>query len=197
MSIEKIKFTLKGISALIMCKDTLVDPFDPVTKDYKKLTSIRGKNRTEKVELELQRKGWEAMLYWDEKLGAYVPMEAILRSIEGGARKTKNGAMIREATFFDADRVPLKYEGPKKKDELYEGGFIYRRSVVQGQSRVMKTRPKFPTPWTLSFELSYDPDAAKRDQIIAAAEMAGKYCGLLDVRPALGGCFGRFEVQAA
>ena len=196
MSIDKIKFTFTGISALMMCRDTLVDVLHPLTIAHKKLTSIKGKNRTEKVEAQLQRSGWEAMLYWDEKLGPYVPMEAIRKCIEAGARRTKNGAMIREATFFDVDMVALKYKGPRDRDGMYDAGYLDRRSVVQGQSRVMKTRPKFAAPWSLTFDLALDPDAAKRDEVVAAAETAGKYCGLLDMRPALGGSYGRFMVEA-
>lgn len=188
------QITLKfiGTSPLLQACDRLADPLDPATIRHKELTSKRKK--TEEDHALIARSQWQGLLYWDDELGIYMPTQNIRASIIGGAKLNKLGMQIKRGTIMMEAKVPLDYGKKLTIDQLWEQGYIDRRSVVVSQARVMAYRPKF-AKWSLQATLTYDESTLDENQIIQSAENAGRFIGIGGFRPEKGGTFGRFDVE--
>lgn len=194
MELTKMQVKIQGVSPLVMHNGRLANPADPVVRDIKKITSIRGNKRTEAQELELIRLEWEGGLYIGDN-GAPCVMgtniEAMIQSAAtkvGGATKK----MFQAGVFCLMD-PSLEYEGPKTPKGLWEKGdaFVLTKPARVGQARVMRTRPIFKA-WALSFELEVDTAVVKSLGLVEEAlKVGGMYVGLGDWRPR----YGRFMVK--
>lgn len=188
-----IKFT--GTSPLLMHSDRLANPLDPATKAHSKLTSK--KNKTEDDHYEIARSEWQGGLYFDEKLGPYLPGDNLRSCLVEGAKLNKKGPEVQQGTIMMANKLRLEYPGPRTVEGLWgDSRFRDARSVViSGRSRLMRYRPVFPD-WSVTFTLGYDPEKIDAEKIVFFAENAGRFIGIGDFRPKKGGTFGRFEVEA-
>lgn len=193
---ETVKFKFVGVSGLLMHSSRGVDPLDPGVIEHKKLTSVRKK--TDETHQQIARSEWELGLYFDEKDGPYLPTANLRGVIVEGAKFSKLGSAVKRATIVEDETAPLAYEGPRTIDAMWaKGTFRDVRAVVVGGARVMRCRPIFRAPWSVEFALLFDPEVITREQLIAAAEAGGRLIGLGDFRPANGGPFGRFTVEAS
>lgn len=100
------------------------------------------------------------------------------------------------ASVFDS-RLEFPLERPDgkpitEKEEDWEP--FVKRVVVQRQG-VMRSRGKI-TPWAANVEFEYDDQMIAPELICAVINRAGKYPGVLDYRPGVGGPYGRFHVVA-
>ncbi len=193
---DKITFRFTGNSPLMMHSDRGANPLDPQAKEMKKLTSQRQK--TDDIHEAIARMEWELGMYFDKAShGPYIPTANLRATMVEGAKFNKLGQAMKRATLILVEKAKLEYTGPRTIPDLWDAG-EYRdvRSVVVGTARVMRCRPVFPCPWSVSFELMYDPTVIQRPTIITAAEAAGNLVGLGDCRPNCGGSFGRFTVEA-
>lgn len=197
MAIDTIKFTFVGKSPLMMHSERLVDVLDPEVRELKKLTSTRKK--TDDIHAQIARMEWDIGMYHDADAGPIVPTRCLVKTIVGGARLAKAGKDFERWNFMEKDFEPLAYKGPREKAAMWDAGvFADRRSVVvSGKDRVMRCRPIFRDGWSVTFTLGFDTDAINRQQIIDAATAAGKYVGLMELRPQKGGTLGRFEVKTS
>ena len=67
--------------------------------------------------------------------------------------------------------------------------FRHTVPAVVGQSKVMRTRPRFDD-WSLTFTLMFELEYMQRDQLIEIVQIAGRRVGIGDFRPR----FGRFDL---
>jgi len=186
---------LKGLSPLLMHSDRYANPLDPMTKEHKRLTSKRKK--TDDDHAEIAESEWRGGLYFDPKLGPYLPSINVRSCLVEGAKLNKLGAAMQRGTVILEDKMRLEYPGPRTIEGLWnDNRFRDARSVVVSRSRLMRYRPIF-TDWSATFEINFDPQIIEANQIIQSAENAGKFIGLGDFRPNKGGSFGRFEVEVA
>ncbi len=190
---ESIKLTFTGASPLIMHSERLANKRDTLARQISKLAAVRKK--TDEHYDQIARLEWEGGMYFDAKLGPVIPTDNLRATIIGGAKKSKLGSATGSCLLAADDVVALQYKGPRTHDELWAAGFKDERTVVVGQARVMRCRPKFET-WSLSFEMLFDPEVIQREQLMTAAEVAGRLVGLCEMRPELGRGFGRFTVAA-
>lgn len=190
---KALKVAITGVSALLMHSDRFANPLDPMAKAHKELTSKRKK--TEADHEAIARSEWVGGLYFDTKIGPYLPTMNIRSCLVEGAKFNKLGSKVKKATLVTTDRTQLDYDGPRDIDGLWNhGGFTDCRSVKVGTSRLMRYRPMFPQ-WSCVVELVFDEQQLDRADLVLAFENAGKLIGLGDFRPACGGAFGRFTVQ--
>lgn len=88
--------------------------------------------------------------------------------------------------------APLQYPGPRTIEGLWaDEKFRLTTSVKVQTSRVMRTRPIFPTGWTADFEVRYDPTQIDKESLIRVAQEAGDFIGICDYRP----FYGKFVAQ--
>lgn len=187
---ESLKVKLSGLSTILMHSARLSNPLDPKVKEFKLLTAKRKK--TDEDMVDIARAEFELGLYFDEKLGPYIPTENIRKSIIEGGRLSKLGTAIDRSVQILEDRAPLKYDGPRTVPALWDKKFYDLSSVGVQQARTMRCRPAFEK-WSLDVELFFDPSMVNRDQLLSAMESAGKFIGLGDYRPR----FGRYTVAVA
>lgn len=181
------RYTIQGLTPLIMHNGRLADPLDEAAKALGKLTS--SKQKTEKYHRDVSECEWRGSLYVDEDGRPCLPGEVIEACLVEGATKFKLGKASKGALIVAGD-FALTYPGPKTVDGLWnDGGFVKRAGVRVGQSRVIRSRPIFPQ-WSCSFDVRWDPYLIKdEDQLDEIVESAG-LTGIGDWRPK----FGRFEV---
>lgn len=181
---KTIHVSVKGESPLIMHSCQCVNPLHPLSLQMKKITSIRKK--TEEDLVKLSDLEWEAGLYWDKKIGLYMPAENIEATVREGAKARKKGKDIVKAfTVLDL-YVPVDIGEKKTLDEL-RADYRFRdvRAMKVKMARVMRTRPRFEY-WRLEFDATYDEKMLDFQSIVDAIEYAGQYVGLCDSRPKYG-----------
>ena len=88
----------------------------------------------------------------------------------------------------------FKYDKKKYGTDVEKLGRTtqYTVPVVVKSSRILRTRAKFDTPWSCTFELDVDDELIDQDQLLEWLDIAGRQIGLGDWRPEKSGMFGRF-----
>jgi len=192
---KEIKIKVTGISPMLQSCDRLADPLDAETIAYKKLTSIRGKAKTTDIILEIAKKQYINSVYYSSASGVHIPSINVKKTMEEGAKLSRNGDKIRKGVMiFDAE-LPLEYGEKLTPLELWNSGqYLDKRSVVVGQAKVMCYRPKF-AEWSFVVDVVYDESIIEGNQIVEFLAAAGQYVGLGGFRPAKNGMFGRFNAE--
>jgi len=182
------KYTITGITPLLMHSERLANPFDSLTKELKAISGKRKK--TEDDLLAMARIEFMGGLYHDDDAGVHVPGYNILATIVGGGKIHKLGTAIKRSVIVNEDKVAIDYEGPKTPAKLFDNkAFVDMRSVKVGTAKITRCRPKFST-WAATFSVSYDENSIQKSDIDQCITSAGLMVGLGDYRPR----FGRFSV---
>lgn len=180
----EIRITLTGDGPLLMHNEQLANPFNPLTKAMKELTSKRKK--TEDDLNAIMRIEFEGGMYFDDKIGPYVPTWNIRKCFVEGGRINKLGKHIERALAVGASRAPLQYDGPRTVEGLWaRPEFRDVRSVKIAQSKTARCRPTFE-PWALAFDAEIDTTIINLDEFAAVVGRAGKMVGLGDFRQRYG-----------
>ena len=184
---QKFHIFIEGITPLLMHSDRSVDPSDPITKAMKAITSKKT-NKTDKDIEELQRLEFVAGLYIN-KNGPYIPDANLVRCIQDAGKATRHGQAVIKSLILDNLEIPLRYDGPRYADGLWEHPqFRNVSSVRVTNSRVMRTRPQF-SEWSIETTGMLDDSTLSWDDFSAIVGGYG-FVGLGDWRPR----FGRFSV---
>jgi hypothetical protein len=191
LAMESIELRMVGQSPLLMHNGQLANPFNDYSKQLKEITAK--KKKTEEDQMQIMRIEWEGGLYFDPKVGPYVPAENLESMINDGARLLKRGMDVERGVYINEKKVPLLYEGPRTIEGLWKAEtFIDYRSVVNPSSggRTMRARPIF-REWGLELIVHYRNDVVSRDDIIRFLRDAGEHKGLMDHRPR----YGQFSIE--
>lgn len=189
---EKIVVRITGESPLLMHSARLSNPFDPITKAHKVLTSKRKK--TEEDQEAIARSEWEGGMYHDGS-APYLPGMLLKAALRDGAKLSRGGKDVSRAVRVLEDKLPLEYNGPKSVESLWaDGGYFDIRSVAVQRARLMRCRPIF-REWSVEATIMFLPDQIERVDVLRYLENAGQLIGVGDFRPDKGGDFGRFSVE--
>ena len=182
---KKIKCEFHGVSPLIMHSCQCVNPLHPLSLEMKKINAKR-KGKTDEDLATLSDLEWEAGLYWNDEVGAYIPAENIEATIREGAKARRKGKDVIKGFMVEDMMVPLEIGENLTKEEM-KADFRFRdvRAMRVKTSRVMRTRPRF-NMWNITFTAMYDEKVLNFDEIVDAIEYAGQYVGLCDSRPKYG-----------
>jgi hypothetical protein len=190
---EMLSVTIEGIRPLLLHNGRLADPLDEYTKRLKVLAKQRDK--TDDDHVAVHRAEFEGGMYWDKELGPYVSADVLQAVIERGATRRKLGKQFRACVSVEMPSTSgfaLKYKGPRDLDGLWlDRRFVFTKGVKVGQKRVMRTRPRFPSGWSVTFGVEVMAGGATREQVRQSLEDAGLYEGMGDWRPR----YGRFVVK--
>lgn len=186
----QVSLSFEGTAGLVMHSARTVDPFDPLTKQIKSITSKRKK--TEDDQELIRRLEWEAGLYMDDTLGPYVPAENIERCFRDAGTVTRDGKQIQRAFLIEDERLPLLYRGPRDVPGLWGEAYALTKPVRVQSSRTLRCRPLF-REWSLDFTGRLDESLLDFDAFKAIVQRAGQMIGLCDFRPR----YGRFEAKVA
>lgn len=177
----------KGIRPLIMHNGLLADPLNEFSNAIKKISSKGSKKLTESDHAEMQNLEWDGGLYWDEKIGLYLPSDNIERCIVQGAMKSRRGKDFQAACLCTDVSIPIEHpmKGKTREQMLKNPEYILRKSVRIKDSRIMRVRPRVPE-WSITFDLEYDDSVVSVGDIKTALVNAGTLVGLGDWRPKYG-----------
>lgn len=180
----KVRLSIEGTAPLLMHNIRLADPLHPITKAMKAISSKRKK--TDDDMEQLARLEFEGGLYLHPDLGPYLPGANVEKCIVEGGRITKQGKQVERGLFVVDNEVPLLYQGPRSADDLWaDQNFRDTSAVKVGQSRVMRTRPKFSS-WAADVDAEIDPGMLALDVLAGIVDDAGAKVGLGDYRPRYG-----------
>lgn len=176
--------SLVGDSPLLMSSGE-VDRESDTFIAYRALSKARSKSTEE--EARLRELEWYTRLYYDEKIGCYIPGRNVKELLRSAATKWRKGEDVKRSLVVPDYRVPLIYDGPRKPAELWKAGFRYTAMVANagaGSGRVTRTRPCFDE-WSIECEIAYDPEDLDFSLIEDVVARSQKY-GLGDYRPEFG-----------
>ena len=192
---NKLRLRWTGFSPLLMSSGELINPLSPKTKAIKKITSKKGKTDDDHEQTALLE--WEFLMYYDAKVGPYIPTANIKSALMQGGGPRKMGPKL-ALTIIDCPnmKAPLIYDGPRDLDKLRKNidQWSLTVAVVVQRARVMKCRPMF-REWAIEFDVIYDESQVQEDDIIMAAQTAGNIVGIGAWRPKCKGEYGRFKSE--
>lgn len=190
MAIRYLKVAIAGVSPLLMNNPQTVDPFNKFTRAKKAITAKRTA-KTDDDLIELGNLETESKLYFDDKLGVYVPAtwltEAIICTGFGVAKIGRQ--KMRGGIFATQPKIALNYRSKAKvkavADVVGNPEFRHRMLLKQGQVRVPKDAPIFHD-WSFATDLEYDDKIVDNSTLRRIVEHAALYGGFGDFRPTFG-----------
>ena len=191
------RITIDGETPLIMHDGGKgIDTRSPENLEKKDLSRKKGNNRTAVEDARIAELETLTSFWTDERTGApTIPASAIRRVMEDAARKLKEGPAVREG-FLVHSIVAFDYDRERYGSTMAELGKTCQFSVgvVVQKSRLLRTRAKFDTPWSLTFLIEVDKELIDEDRLRTWLDIAGRRLGLGDWRPQKSGFYGRFNI---
>lgn len=186
------KVKIEGTRPLLMHNGRLADPLDPATKSLS--AAAKKKSKSDDEIADVSRLEFEGSLYIDDKSGPYLPVDNLQAMLVEGARKRKLGKEFESLVEVvvpetGPEGYRLEYKGPRDPKGLWSAKMYLRKQARVGQSRVMRTRPRFKD-WSCSFEIEILEDGPDAEHVQRALTDAGRLIGIGDWSPR----YGRFEV---
>lgn len=181
---------ITGTAPLIMHNVQTADPRNHLAKEIAKLTAKR-KNKTEADQDEIARLKFISGLYYDDKIGPYLPSANLFRCLIEAGAMTREGKKIERGVTWLTERAPLEYPGPRDRDGLWGGGdsiYVDTRIVVVARQRIPQTRPIFPE-WGARFDVVVDEQVLDPESFADIVTRAGRAVGIGDYRR----FFGKFS----
>ena len=188
--------TVIGVSPIIHHNGAAgLDTRSPISREIATITSKRGANRTEADDDRLRDLECQRSLWLDDDGVPTIPSTAIRACIEGGARKRKQGPQVRGGLVVL--KTSFDYHKEKYGSSLEDLGRStqYTVPVVVQRNRILRTRAKFDTPWSCTFEVDVDDGLIDESQLVEWLGIAGRQIGLGDWRPQTSGTYGRFILK--
>ena len=186
---------IEGIRPYLMHNGQLCNPLNTHTKALKAVSKAR--NKSDEDHINVGKTEFWGSLYWDTKLGPYIPTDNLQAVIERGATKRTLGKEFKAHVNVDmpagADGFALQYKGPRDREGLWaDPQFVFTKGVKIGQRRIMRTRPRFASGWSCKFAVEVMAGGISKAQLEQALTDAGMYEGIGDWRPR----YGRFIVKS-
>ena len=191
----RLEFTLAGVTAIIMHNGAAgLDTRSALSRQIAAITAKRGGNRTVVDDEELWKLECRRSLYLDAGGRPTLPEAALRRMIENGARKTRQGPLVREGLMIES--VTFRYDTDRYGEDVEKliktTQFV---APVVVTKRVLRCRAMFECPWSVVGVADVDPELVDKDQLTAWLATGGRRVGLGDWRPEKSGHYGRFDVE--
>ena len=191
------RIVIKGHSEII-CNNIAnrLDKTHPWQSEVNAIAKKKGINRTEADESRLKELETLLSVYWttDGSNVPTLPTSALRVVIEKGARKLKQGPLVREGLMIDR-LESFTYDteacGATMEEVAIKAQFTV--PVVVQRARVLRTRAMF-SDWQCVFVVWVEKTLVDKEQLETWLTIAGKRVGLCDWRPEKSGEYGRFTV---
>ena len=189
---------LIGDAPLIMHAAIGLDPTTDVSRAINEITKKRASNITEPDRLRLRELECQRSIWWSAtgERRPVVPQAALRSCIEAGARKLKQGPLVREglvvqdvAFVYDEDRYGVTLEQLGLSAQ-------FTTPVVVQRNRIMRTRAMFEQPWSVEATVYGDDELVDSVKLHTWLDIGGQRIGLGDWRPEKSGSSGRFHVDS-
>ena len=184
---------LIGESPIIHHSAAGIDTTSAWSREINEITKKRGTNRTEADELRLKELETLRSIWYEDGKPA-IPHAAIRATIETGARKLKQGPLVREGLIVQEVVFSFDTERYGETPETWAVATQFTVPVVVQRSRIMRTRARFDLPWFVDARIYGDDELVDLQKLTTWLDIAGQRIGLGDWRPEKSGSFGRFCV---
>ena len=188
---------LEGDSPIIMHSATGLDPTTDIARAINEIAKKRGTNRTEADTLRLRELECQQSLWLDDSGQPTVPVAALRACIETGARKLKQGPLVREGLVVQ--QAAFTFDEAAYGTTLKEWGVKcqFTVPVVVQRARLLRTRAMFDVPWSVTATIYGDVELVDATKLHTWLDIAGQRIGLGDWRPEKSGMYGRFSATVA
>lgn len=186
-----VNVEIHGIAPLLMNSNRGVNPLEPLVREMKTITAKGSKKMTDDDHERLLHIKWLLGMYFDDKIGPYIPSVNVEATLRNAAKFIRRGKDTGFGLQVMPDKIPLLYDGPRSMDGLWDDKKFsdFRVGKMKTGSSVNLMRPRFDI-WSLKFQIVYDEkvfnDNTVKDMLISG----GQKVGLCDYRPK----YGRYEV---
>mgnify|MGYP001768766530 CR=1 FL=1 len=195
MAMQTLTATFTGVTPLLQANPQGVSRACPYSVRMKQINAKKTK-RTDSDFAELADLEVLSRVFWDDKIGVYVPTrwvaEAIATKAFAVAKISK--AATRGALFMVAAKVPLNYKNKGRvkaiADVTKDGFFRHAMILKQGQVRIEKNSPIFHD-WSFACAMEFDDKVFDRADLQRIIAETSHYVGFGDFRPT----FGRASVE--
>ena len=192
----RLEVTLAGVSPILMHNGAAgLDTGSALSREIAAITTKKGGNRTEVDERRLRGLECQRSLYLGDDGRPTLPEAALRALIETSARKTRQGALVREGLMIECVRFVYNVERYGTDVETLRTTAQFVAPVVVGRQRILRTRARFDCPWSVVGIADVDPEQVDREKLTAWLATGGRRVGLGDWRPEKSGHFGRFDVE--
>ena len=186
---KNLKAMINGNNEIRINNPQSADPLNKYAKKFKELNANRKKTD---ADIEVMRNlEIESKLYFDEKVGVWIPSTWIMAAISKESFKQCkiSKANTRGAVFTNVNKIPLKYNGIKAvktiEDLVLNKDFRTTELLKQGQVKIAKGIPTF-TDWSFEIDLDFDEEVVTENEIIKILKVAVERNGFGDFRPTYG-----------
>ena len=187
---------IEGDSPIIHHSATGLDPSTPISVEINEITKKKGTNRTAADDARLKQLECQRSLWLDESKRPTVPPAALRACIENGARKLKQGPLVREGMVVQATTFEFSVDRYGNDLESWGEKCQHTVPVVVQRNRILRTRAMFEEPWAVVSTIYADPDLVDAKMLETWLDIAGQRIGLVDWRPQKSGAHGRFHVDS-
>ena len=192
----RLEFTLAGVSPLVMHNGAAgLDTRSALSREIATIAAKRGGNRTEVDDKRLRELECQRSLYLGDDGKPTLPEAALRAVIEAGARKIKQGPLVREGLMIESAAFGYDVERYGEDLEKLRTTAQFVVPVVVSRQRILRTRAKFDCPWSVAGIADIDPELVDEEKLTAWLALAGRRVGLGDWRPEKSGHYGRFDVK--
>ena len=154
-----------------------LDVRSPANIEKAEIAAKKGFNRTVVDEEKLRQLDCETSLWLDESLAPTIPPSAIRAVIESGARKLRQGPLVREGLVvvavesfdYDRDRYGTTLEELSKTTQ-------FTTAVVVQRSRILRTRARFDE-WSSAFVVDVDDELVDQAKLDHWLDIGGRRIG--------------------
>jgi len=186
---KNLKCKVFGNNEIRINNPQSADPLNKYAKKFKELNANRKKTDSD---IELMRNlEIESKLYFDEKIGVWIPSSWIMAGIAGESFKQCkiSKANTRGAVYITNTKIKLNYLGMKsvkKIDDLVlNPEFRTTQLLKQGQVKIAKGIPTFNN-WSFDIDLDFDDEIITENEIKRILKVAVTRNGFGDFRPTYG-----------
>jgi len=186
---KNLKCKVIGNNEIRINNPQSADPLNKYAKKFKELNANRKKTDSD---IELMRNlEIESKLYFDEKIGVWIPSSWIMAGIAGESFKQCkiSKANTRGAVYINETKIKLNYSGMKsvkKIDDLVlNPDFRTTQLLKQGQVKIAKGIPTFNN-WSFDIDLDFDDEVITENEIKRILKVAVTRNGFGDFRPTYG-----------
>ena len=187
--LQETKFRITGTRPLLLCRGEGANPFDEQARKIKTISQKR-KKTDEDHEL-LARMQYASSAYYDEQIGMYLPVDNLLKCCEEGAKKYKEGNIVKAGLLIkgfvgkqlDDGAAKIIHDGPESIDDLYKDKrFVSLRmgKIPGSRTSILVARPIFEN-WAVEFVCEYS-DLTK-ERLMDYWTIAGRMIGIGAWRP--------------
>ena len=157
---------INGEAAVIHHSGTGIDPELPVNKEIAKATSKKASIRTETEHRRIRELEVFKSLWLDDGLPC-IPVSALRSCIETAARKMKQGPLVREGLMVASTDFAWDFERYGDGYNLDDLAKIceFTTPLVVQSSRILRTRAKFDTPWSIEAVIEVDDELIDQDRL--------------------------------